>query len=87
MNTYNLKISSPEGHLFNGNAVQLNLRGADGDLAVLAGHTPFITSVKPCICTLELEDGTVKTGETQGGLLCVSNESVSLLSSSFLWKD
>lgn len=85
MNTYKLKISSPDGNLFDGEAVQLNVRGADGDLAVLAGHIPFITSIQPCVCTLELEDGSVKSAKTEGGLLCVSTQEVTLLSSSFEW--
>ena len=86
MNTYKLKISSPDGHLFDGEAVELIVRGADGELAVLAGHIPFITSVQPCDCKIELEDGTVKEATTLGGLLCVSKEEVTLLSSSFEWK-
>ena len=87
MNTYKLKISSPDGNLFEGDAVQLVVRGADGDLAILAGHIPFITSVQPCTCRIELEDGAEKEGTTQGGLLCVSNNEVTLLSSSFEWKE
>ena len=86
MNTYKLKISSPDGHLFDGEAVQLIVRGADGDLAILAGHIPFITSVQPCVCKIELEDGTEKEATTKGGLLCVAKEEVTLLSSSFEWK-
>ncbi len=85
MNTYKLKISSPDGNLFDGEAVQLIVRGADGDLAVLADHIPFITSVRPCTCRIEFEDGTEKQATTQGGLLCVSKEEVTLLSSSFEW--
>ena len=45
----------------------LTLRGADGDLAILAGHIPFITSVQPCDCKIELEDGSEKIGHTHGG--------------------
>lgn len=86
MNTYKLKISSPDGLLFEGEAVQMIVRGTDGELAILAGHIPFITSVQPCTCRIELEDGTEKEGTTQGGLLCVSKEEVTLLSSSFEWK-
>ena len=86
MNTYKLKISSPDGHLFDGEAVQMIVRGADGELAILAGHIPFITSVQPCTCIIELEAGSKKDGATQGGLLCVSKEEVTLLSSSFEWK-
>ena len=86
MKTFPLVISSPEGDLFRDSAVKISLRGVEGDLAVLAGHIPFITAVQPCECTVELENGDIKTGHTDGGILTVSNESVTLLSGSFMWK-
>lgn len=86
MRTFLLILSSPDGDLFRGDAVKLSLRGAEGDLAVLAGHIPFITAVKPCDCRIELESGDTKIGHTDGGVLTVSAESVTLLSGSFVWK-
>lgn len=86
MKTFPLVISAPDGDLFRGEAVKISLRGAEGDLAVMAGHIPFITSVVPCDCTVELENGDVKNGSTDGGILTVSADSVTLLSGSFAWK-
>lgn len=85
MNTFQLMISSPDGHLFEGEAVKLSVRGVDGDLAVLAGHIPFITAIKPCECRIELANGSQKTGYTGGGLLSVSGETTTLLSDNFHW--
>ena len=87
MSAFDLKISSPDGELYDGKAVFLSLRGADGDLAILAGHIPFITTVKPCDCKLMLEDGEERAGHTEGGMLSVSEDKVTLLSSSFKWKE
>lgn len=87
MKTFTLKISSPEGTLFCGEAVKLSLRASEGDLAVMAGHIPFISSVKPCDCKIELEDGSEKIGTTDGGLLNVGLDKVMLLSGSFRWKE
>ena len=56
MKTFSLKITSPEGDLFSGDAVKLCLRGSEGELAVMAGHIPFATAVLPCECKIELED-------------------------------
>lgn len=53
----------------------------------MAGHIPFITGVKPCECRIYLEDDTVKTGQTDGGLLTVSDTAVTLLSGSFRWTE
>ena len=86
MKPFTLKISSPDGDLFSGKAVKLCVRGTEGDLAVMAGHIPFVSSVKQCDCKIELEDGTERIGSTDGGLLTVSKEKVVLLSGSFTWK-
>ena len=85
MNTFILTISSPDGNIFQGEAVKLSVRGIEGDLAVMAGHIPFITAVKECECRIELDDGTEKTGHTDGGLLNVAKDEVILLSDCFKW--
>lgn len=85
MNTFHFIISSPDGNIFDGDIQAVNLRGADGDLAILAGHVPFVTSVKPCKCVIVLSDGTQKTGDTDGGILTVSPDVTTLISCSFHW--
>ncbi len=85
MRSFLLKISSPDGDLFCGNAVKLCVRGTEGELAVMAGHIPFITYVKPCDCRIELEDGSKKVGHIQGGVLTVATDKVILLSGGIVW--
>ena len=85
MNTFKLIISSPEGDIFNDEAVCLSLRGVEGDLAVMAGHIPFVTAVKPGECKIEFEDMSEKSGRVDGGILKVSADSVRLLAGSFEW--
>ncbi len=86
MRTFALTIATPDGNLYAGQAVSLTVRGCEGELAVLAGHVPFVTAVRPCDCRVETEDG-LRTGHTDGGLLTVSQERVTLLSGSFCWID
>ncbi|MBQ3970383.1 MAG: F0F1 ATP synthase subunit epsilon [Clostridia bacterium] len=86
MSTFKLIISSPDGDKFKGEAERITLRGSEGDLAVLAGHIPFITAVKPCDVKITLDDGSEKIGRTDGGLLTVSNSVTTLLSGTFDWK-
>ena len=83
MKTFRLTISSPDGNVFVGDAVQLVVRGVEGELAVLAGHIPFITSLKAGECRIELPDGEEKTAFSDGGILTVGSDSVVLLSGSF----
>lgn len=85
MNTFQLIICSPDGELYNDKAVNLSLRGIEGDLAIMAGHIPFVTSVAKCIFSIESPDGTIKKGHTDGGLLTVTDNTVTLLSGSLHW--
>ena len=86
MRSFLLKISSPEGDLFSGDVLSLTVRGTEGELAVMAGHIPFVSYVKPCDCKIVLEDGTERIGRTEGGILTVSKEKVILLSGDLTWK-
>lgn len=85
MKTFNLTISSPDGDVFNGEVTMVSMRGTEGDFAIMAGHIPFVTAIKPGDCKVQFEDGTEKTGHTEGGILTVANDGVTLLSGSFSW--
>ncbi len=87
MNTFRLIIASPDGNVFDGQAYMLTVRGTEGELAVLSGHVPFITTVVACAVKIELpsEEEDDRIGYTDGGLLSVSRDTVTLLSSSFRW--
>ena len=87
MNTYQLTVAAPDGNIFQGEAVCLNLRGTEGNLAVMAGHVPFITAVVPGAVTIELPDDTVRAGHLDGGILTVSADGVTLLAGSFTFDD
>lgn len=86
MNTFLLNISSPDGKVFSGNVTCIIVRGAAGDLAVMAGHIPFITSVKEGSCAVHFEDGTVKNARTTGGLLSVASTEVTFMTSGLDWE-
>ena len=86
MKTFKFVISTPDGNFYDGDIVKVSLRGTEGDLAVMANHTPFVTSVKPCRAHIELEDGTLKYFSLERGLLSVSLESVTLMSGSAEWE-
>ena len=80
MKTFKLTIASPDGNVFNSEAVKISLRGIEGELAVMAGHIPFITVIKPCTYKITMADGEEKTGHTEGGILTVSKEKTTYLS-------
>lgn len=84
MKLFPLVISSPDGDLFRGDILKITLRGSEGDLAILAGHIPFVTAVKAGKVKIELDDED-RFGMTDGGILSVSESTVTLLSGSFTW--
>lgn len=83
MKNYHLIISTPDGNVFDGEAAMLTVRGSEGDLAVLAGHIPFITAVKKCEGSIVFEDNTEKKASIGGGILTVSQNVTTLLTSDF----
>lgn len=87
MKTYLLNISSPDGKLFSGQVVSLIVRGVEGEFCVLADHIPFITSVVGGKCIIELEDGTVKEGHTEGGLITVGKNEVTYLTAGVTFEE
>jgi F-type H+-transporting ATPase subunit epsilon len=43
---------SPERVLFSGEVDQVDLPGAEGDMGILAGHAPLVTTLRPGIVTV-----------------------------------
>lgn len=80
---FRLTVSSPDGNKFDGDVVKFDVRGVEGELAVMAGHIPFVTSVVSAPCTLWFEDGSKKTAICEGGLLTVDTDRVNFISGSF----
>ena len=89
MNTFRLIVSSPDGNLFDGQAYMLVVRGTEGELAVMAGHIPFVTTVKPCDNKIELadEEADARIGRISGGLLTVGHDAVTLLTGHVAWQE
>jgi len=82
MNTFSLRIATPDGNAFKGEAIILVVRGVEGELAVMAGHIPFVTAVKPCRIKIETEDSEI-FANIGGGILSVTKDETVLMSSSF----
>ena len=57
------------------------LRGTEGDLAVMAGHVPFVTAVVRGKCAVIVSESERKEGTIEEGLLTVDPEQVTVLTS------
>jgi F-type H+-transporting ATPase subunit epsilon len=84
--TFSLKIVTPDGLIFDGQADKLIVRTTTGDLAVLARHIN-------CVCPLGMgqaiveADGKRRTAACIGGMLSVHDGAVSLVPTTFEWSD
>ena len=85
MKTFPLIISSPDGNLFRGDAGMLILRGTEGDLAVMAGHVPFVTAVVQGSCVVITDTEERKEGIIEEGLLTVDADRTTVLTSGLTW--
>lgn len=79
MTTYVLTVLTPDKELFSGEVISLVLRGHEGDLAVFAGHVPFVTTLRPGKCVVTLSDEKELEWEVTSGILDVTKEGVKLL--------
>lgn len=79
MRTYPLTVSSPDGILLAEEVCKLVVRGAEGDLAVMAGHVPLITTVKPCDGSITLANEKVLDFHIESGILAVYEQGRTVL--------
>src|ERR1700704_6626588 len=78
MATFHFDLVSPENLLFSGEVDQVDVPGAEGDFGVLAGHAPFVTTVRPGILTLFREGGALKV-VVNGGFAEVNPQGLTVL--------
>lgn len=85
---FKLKIMSPDGVFFDGDAYQLSVRAIDGELAIYHGHIPFLTAVAIGECRVYPEQGSdPRRAACCGGLLTVTQDAVLLAPTTFEWSE
>jgi F-type H+-transporting ATPase subunit epsilon len=52
MAALHLEFVSPESVLFSGDVDQVDLPGSEGDMGILPGHAPLVTTLRPGIVTI-----------------------------------
>jgi F-type H+-transporting ATPase subunit epsilon len=60
MATFHFDLVSPEKLLFSGEVNQVDMPGTEGDLGVLAGHAPLVTTLRPGILVIFGEGGALR---------------------------
>ena len=87
MSTFQLKIGTPDGLLFEGEVERVVCRGITGDLAILANHTNYLTAIGEGEAHIVLPDETVKSAACIGGMISMMNGVCHLLPTTWEWKE
>jgi F-type H+-transporting ATPase subunit epsilon len=75
-----VQVVSPERVLYEGEADMVVCRPADGDIAFLPGHVPFLGALGVDPVRILLADGGEQAFAVHGGFVEVSNDQVTVLS-------
>ena len=86
MTPFNLKIVTPDGLIFDGQAEELVVRTTSGDLGILAGHINCVAPLGMGRAVI-INNGERKTAACIGGMLSVVDGEVTLVPTTFEWSD
>lgn len=87
MSTFHLKISTPDGLLFDGDVERLRVRMIDGDVCLLAHHADYVSAVGAGEAALTLEGGEQRIAACIGGMLTMLKNEANLIATTFEWAD
>ena len=86
MNTFHLKIVTPDGLQFDGLAEELIVRTTSGDMGILAGHVNSVAPLGMGRATVVC-DGKKRYAACIGGMVSVVNGKVTLVPTTFEWAE
>ena len=78
MPKFHFSLVAPERELFAGEVDQVDAPGAEGDFGVLAGHEPFMTTLRPGEVIVR-DGGSSRIFTVQGGFADVTQDRFTLL--------
>ena len=79
MQMLKLEILTPNGEIYNGNAVSVTLPGEEGEFGVLAEHASLTTLLEAGVVDIEKEDKSVESILINWGVVQVDEEKVIVL--------
>ena len=86
MAPFPLKIVTPDGLLFDGEAEEILVRTTSGDAAILAGHINYVAPLGMGRAVV-ISGGNRRTAACIGGMLSVVDGAVTLVPTTFEWAE
>ena len=86
MTPFPLKIVTPDGLLFDGEAEEILVRTTSGDAAILAGHINYVAPLGMGRAVI-IAGGIRRTAACIGGMLSVLNGQVRLVATTWEWAE
>jgi len=77
--TVNLNVVSAEESLFTGSIKSLQITGSEGELGIMPGHAPLLTSLKPGMARIVTAEDKEEILYLSGGMLEVQPNNVTVL--------
>lgn len=77
-----LQLITPEKTFFTGDILQVQVPGTEGDFGVLPGHSPFISTLREGVVTIDLAGGETRRVNVTGGIAEVTPERCIILADS-----
>ena len=86
MSSFPLKIVTPDGLIYDGEAERLIVRSTTGDLAIMARHINYVTPLGMGKATV-IANGKRREAACIGGMLSVVDGAVTLVPTTFEWAE
>ncbi|MBR2421066.1 MAG: ATP synthase F1 subunit epsilon [Oscillospiraceae bacterium] len=86
MTAFALKIVTPDGLVYDGQAEELIVRTSTGDMGILAGHINCVAALGMGRATVMI-DGKKRYAACIGGMVSVVNGAVTLVPTTFEWAE
>lgn len=77
--SFAFELVSPEKLLVSGNAEIVTIPGVEGDMGVMANHAAVMTSLRPGLVGVKLEDGSENSYFVRGGFADITPNGVTVL--------
>jgi F-type H+-transporting ATPase subunit epsilon len=79
MATFHFELVAPERLIFSGEVEQVDVPGEEGEFGVLAGHAPFVTTLKPGMLRVYGSSGAPQRIVVRGGFAEVGPTGLTVL--------